>query len=338
MTDCFFSIIIPVYNTEKYLNKAISSIAKQTFPKDKVELVIVNDASPNTDMCNKIIERWKEKLNINYIVLLENSGTHFARKTGVLAAKGKYLLHLDSDDFLERIALTALYNDIEKNGDVDYIEFNAYHVRYGFAKFREYNYKKLDKKGVFALITFQTNMCIWNKCFSTSFVKPIYQNMTDAYIVFGDDQYQLSLIEHYAKNRRLLPKSLYNYVKGVGICTVRNYNQKQIRMFILSYWNMNEELFAFFKKEGCPSYLPYIEECTQGSYVWILENSKETDDFISVASEILTKESLNRIFCDYIKKTKPTLDKLKKRDWFFSFFEKVFRNIRRQFRLNNGVN
>ncbi|MGP1439979.1 MAG: glycosyltransferase family 2 protein [Treponema sp.] len=329
MSDFFFSIIVPVYNTEKYLNRALFSIAKQTFPMEKIEVIVVNDASPNGSMCSDIVEEWKKRVNITYIQLQENRGTHFARKTGALASKGKYLLHLDSDDFFEKVALSALYQDIEKNGDVDYIEFNSYQIQYGFIKLKEYNYKILDKKGAFELVSFQTNMCIWNKCFSSSFAKSVYKDMTDSYIVFGDDQYQLTIIEYYAKNRRLLSKPLYNYVKGIGIATLKNYNAKQIRTFVLSYFNMNKELCDFFKKEGCPSYLPYIEGCTQGSYVWILENSKEVDDFISVASKILSQDSLYKVLIDYAKKTKPLLNEAKKRQTRFSVLKKITKYIKR---------
>ena len=102
MNDFSFSIIVPVYNTEKYLNRVLSSIAKQTFPIEKIEVVIVNDASPNRNECNNIVENWKERLCIQYIALQENKGTHFARKTCVLASNGKCFLHMDSDDFFEK--------------------------------------------------------------------------------------------------------------------------------------------------------------------------------------------------------------------------------------------
>lgn len=329
VSDFFFSIIVPVYNTEKYLSRALFSIAKQTFPMEKIEVIVVNDASPNGSMCSDIVEEWKKRVNITYIQLQENRGTHFAKKTGVLASNGKYLLYLDSDDFFEKTALLTLYQDIEKNGDVDYIEFNLYQIRYGFLKLRDTNYKKLGKKGAFELLTFQANMCLVNKCFSSFLLKPIYKNMTDAYIVFGDDQYQLAIIEYYAKNRRLLTEYLYNYVKGIGITSFKNYNERQIKTFVLSYFNMNKELCDFFTREGCLSYLSHIEGCTQGSYVWILENSKEVDDFISVASKILSQDSLYKVLIDYAKKTKPLLNEAKKRQTRFSFLKKITKYIKR---------
>lgn len=89
MNDLSFLIIVPVYNTEKYLNRILSSIAKQTFPIEKIEVVIVNDASPNRNECNNIVENWKERLCIQYIALQENKGTHFAKKNWCARLKWK---------------------------------------------------------------------------------------------------------------------------------------------------------------------------------------------------------------------------------------------------------
>ncbi|MGP1415648.1 MAG: glycosyltransferase family 2 protein [Treponema sp.] len=338
MNDFFFSIIIPVYNTEKYLNRALLSITKQKFPMEKVEVVIVNDASPNKAVCNDIVENWKERLNIEYIQLEENRGTHFARKTGALASKGKYLLHVDPDDTLKKVALSALYQDIEKNGDADYIEYNIDQVRYGFLKLRYCNYKELGNKGVLEVLSFKTSVSLVDKCFSSSFIKPLYENMTDSYIVYAEDQYQIAIIEYYAKNRRLLPKILYNYTYGIGICGLKSYSKEQIRIFVLSYLHVKDALLTFFKKVGELSYLPIIEQRYGfDAYVSILRNTQDMDNFVSIVSEVLNPEELNRVFIDYIKEIKPVFEKLKRQNWLFSFFEKIFRNLKEQIKLNNGV-
>ena len=55
--SCFFSIIIPVYNTEQYLPRALDSILNQDFDIDKIEVIVVNDRSPKTMQCDEIVER-----------------------------------------------------------------------------------------------------------------------------------------------------------------------------------------------------------------------------------------------------------------------------------------
>ena len=338
MSDFFFSIIIPVYNTEKYLNRALLSIAKQTFPLERVEVVIVNDASPNGSECSDIAKEWKEKLNIEYIDLEKNSGTYVARKTGVSASKGKYILNLDPDDTFKKNLLSALCQDIEKNGDADYIEYNIDQILFGFLRLKYFNYKTLEKKGVFEVLSGKASVSLVNKCFSSSFLKPVYQKMENTYIVYTEDRYPIAIIEYYAKTRRLLAKTLYSYTHGVGVCSLRNYTKNQIKIFILSYWNLKNALSNFFKNEEELSYLPIIEEkYGLNPYILTLKNSQNVDDFISVASEVLSQELINQILIGYIKETKPVFEKLKRRNWLSSFFEKLFRNLKEQINLIRGI-
>ena len=79
------SIIVPVYNTEKYLRRCLDSLVNQTF--NDIEIIIVNDCSQGN--CKEIIEEYKEKDNrIKYIEHSENKGTLIARKTGSIEAEG----------------------------------------------------------------------------------------------------------------------------------------------------------------------------------------------------------------------------------------------------------
>ena len=88
-----FSIIVPVYNTEKYLKRCLDSIKSQSF-KD-YEVIIVNDGS--TDNSSDIISKYPYK-----IINQENLGLSRARNNGVKEASGDYLIFLDSDDYIEK--------------------------------------------------------------------------------------------------------------------------------------------------------------------------------------------------------------------------------------------
>lgn len=96
------SIIVPVYNSEKYIKETIESIKKQTYKN--WELILVDDKS--TDKSIKLIEEFKEE-RIKLLKLERNSGAAVARNTGIEIAKGRYITFLDSDDFWE-------YNKLEK--------------------------------------------------------------------------------------------------------------------------------------------------------------------------------------------------------------------------------
>lgn len=103
------SVIIPVYNTEKYISFAIESVLKQTL--DSIELIVINDGSK--DNSKAIIEKYKADNVI--IINKENEGSGIARNIGIDNAKGKYVFFLDSDDYLDKNALETMYNIAEQN-------------------------------------------------------------------------------------------------------------------------------------------------------------------------------------------------------------------------------
>lgn len=109
--DIKISLIIPVYNVEKYLSEMLDSIYNQNF--SEFEVIIVNDGS--TDKSEEIILEYCKKYN-NIIYLKQNNlGVSEARNLAIKKIQGKYCLFLDSDDYMEKNMLEKLYNKIEKN-------------------------------------------------------------------------------------------------------------------------------------------------------------------------------------------------------------------------------
>lgn len=104
-----YSIIIPVYNVEKYIEKCIDSVMNQTF-KD-YEVIVVNDGTKD-----KSIELIKDK-NLK-IINQKNKGLSAARNTGVKHAKGDYIIFLDSDDYIEKNLLMEINKSLANNPDV----------------------------------------------------------------------------------------------------------------------------------------------------------------------------------------------------------------------------
>ena len=91
------SIIVPIYNSEKYMNKCIESILNQTLTE--IEIILVNDGS--TDNSGKIIDNYAKKDNRIKVIHQQNSGPSVARNKGISTAKGKYIGFVDSDDYIE---------------------------------------------------------------------------------------------------------------------------------------------------------------------------------------------------------------------------------------------
>lgn len=104
------SIIIPVYNTQLYLEDCLKSVIEQTF--NDWEALVVNDGS--TDDSAQIIKQWIQKDSRLKFITQPNRGLSEARNTGLKYATGKYIFFLDSDDFLHPDALSVLYQAAEK--------------------------------------------------------------------------------------------------------------------------------------------------------------------------------------------------------------------------------
>lgn len=112
MRQVFFSVIIPIYNAEKYLKRAVGSIINQTFPH--VEIILVDDGSTDTSL--KIcVELKKQDKRINIIHLEKNGGPGQARNMGIKKARGEYILFVDADDFVDANLLQQVQSCISEN-------------------------------------------------------------------------------------------------------------------------------------------------------------------------------------------------------------------------------
>ncbi len=122
MTD--ISIIVPVYNAEKYLKKCLDSLVNQT--KKELEFILINDGS--TDKSEEIIKTYKDK-RIKYFKN-KNQGIGKTRNFGIEKSSGKYIMFLDSDDYFSNDACEILYKEAEKE-KADLIVFDYYRVEKG---------------------------------------------------------------------------------------------------------------------------------------------------------------------------------------------------------------
>lgn len=115
------SIIVPIYNVEKYLERCILSIIKQTY--QNIEIILVNDGS--TDSSIEICKKYS-KLDPRILLIdKENGGLSDARNVGLQVAKGDYVLFVDSDDYIELDSCEKFVGTIKKYDGVDLITSNA---------------------------------------------------------------------------------------------------------------------------------------------------------------------------------------------------------------------
>lgn len=139
MTKVFLSIIVPAYNVEKYLNKCINSILSQD--TDDYEVIIVNDCS--TDSTLEIAKSFCDK-KISIINKKTNTGLSDTRNTGLKYAKGKYIMFVDSDDYLSKNSLKKIIDFTDKyNPDIVYMKYNL--VRNEVVERKEHFFSESNK-------------------------------------------------------------------------------------------------------------------------------------------------------------------------------------------------
>jgi len=119
MKSPFFSLIVPVYNVEKYLKQCLNSVLSQSF-KD-YELIVVNDGS--TDNGGAICDEYENMDSRVRVIHQKNGGLSAARNTGIKIAKGKYLWFVDSDDYIKEDSLGKLHKSLSKE-EVDVLGFS----------------------------------------------------------------------------------------------------------------------------------------------------------------------------------------------------------------------
>lgn len=135
------SVVIPSYNYADYVEEAVESVLSQTY--DSIELIIINDGS--TDNTADVIERFASRATI---INQENKGIIATRNLGVSLAKGKYIIQLDADDYLDKKYIEKCVRVAEKGADIVYtqvrhfgrVEFDSKYIEYDLEKLKHDNY------------------------------------------------------------------------------------------------------------------------------------------------------------------------------------------------------
>ena len=230
-----FSIIVPVYNTEKYLKRCLDSIKSQSF-KD-YEVIIVNDGS--TDNSSDIISKYPYK-----IINQENQGLSMARNNGVKEALGEYLIFLDSDDYIEKDLLKEIAASSLNQPDL--IRFQTKEV-YDTGEIKDYKETPFTNKSgeeAFKLISkyhFVENA--WAYAIKKDYyLKEKYSFKKGAY---HEDFGLLPLIIIKAKVVNSIAYLGYNYYQRTGsIMNSNDYNKtkKKVKDFYDHYLYLKEEI------------------------------------------------------------------------------------------------
>ena len=213
------SIIVPIYNTAKFLSQCIDSILNQSY-KD-IEVILVNDASPDNSLsiCESYSKRDTRIIIINKKL---NEGLEKARYSGVQIAKGKYIMHVDSDDWLENPEILSIMNQKAEETNADYVEMGMQRVmdRHKWIKSKGISpitgliqAPELFDKYYISFFGFNIlSINIWGKLYRKSTLDKA--NITPSGICMGEDLvFNLRLFPHL-KSIYILDTIGYNYRFG----------------------------------------------------------------------------------------------------------------------------
>lgn len=221
------SIIIPVYNVEKYIRRCIDSVLNQTYKN--IEIILIDDGSP--DSCPDICNKYAKENNIIKVIHKKNGGLSDARNAGIDIAKGKYVTFIDSDDYVEQNYVEVLYTSLKKT-HAD-ISIGSHVVRYETGKIidKSINDEYLDTpKNILDKILYDENVDLsaWAKLYKTK----LFDN-----IRFPKDR----LYEDAATTYKLIDKCnkivvcsqpIYNYMIRKNSITNNSFSIKKMDLII----------------------------------------------------------------------------------------------------------
>ena len=240
-----FSILIPVYNVEKYLHECIDSVLKQDY--NNKEIILVDDGS--TDNSGLICDEYASEYGFIKVFHQENAGQYQARKKALEYATGDFCIYLDSDDFWEDTLLNevagVIYEtqcdvvlfdrrDIYKNKEVE-IKLNLENGRVFEKKEKETLYQVFIETSKLANL-----VC---KAFKRELAATCNNNNLFEGVCYGEDAYESISLLIKAEKTVYLSKCLYNYRRNVGV--TRQMHPEYIEKITYT----NTKIWELFKKE-----------------------------------------------------------------------------------------
>ncbi len=211
MDDIKVSVIVPIFNVEAYIERCVVSLMEQTL--SDVEYIFVDDASPDTsvNILQEVLKRYPARQsNVKIISHEENRGLSAARNSGLSIARGEYIYHCDSDDYVKFNMLELLYNKAkERDAEIVWCDFTMdYGDRIEYCKIFELNTD--DKKQLIKnYLSYGWNV-VWNMIAKRS----IYtRNSIKCYdgLNFTEDFGLTARLVFYANNFAYIPQALYIY-------------------------------------------------------------------------------------------------------------------------------
>lgn len=245
------SIIVPVYNVEKYLDRCVKSLLNQTL-KD-IEIIMVDDGSP--DNCPAMCDEYARQDERIKVVHKQNAGLGYARNSGLEIATGEYVAFVDSDDYVELDMYEKLYHAV-KTYQVGMVLCGFHRDKQGVRTNGLVANMPQKEKVIDAHMDYITNIvgqlpsvyygmfygyAVWNILFSNDVIMKYKIRFKSERVYLSEDI--LFQIEYASKIQKVLlyPAPLYNYCLNSGSLTT-NYDPKRYDKAVVLYGKLKDEL------------------------------------------------------------------------------------------------
>lgn len=256
MENKLVSVIVPVYNVEKFLGRCISSIVSQTY--SNLEIILVDDGSK--DCSPRMCDAWAQKDARIRVIHKENAGAGMARNTGLACAAGDYICFLDSDDYLAADAVEKALGNAKMTG-ADLVVFGMQRVDAqgrmmecmipvgeklffsGEEVQREFLPDLIDGKHNAAKTR---NLCLsfWSGLFSAELIRRAQWQIVSERAFFSEDSYSLLQLYRHVRAVSILPEVLYYYQVSMDSLShvYRDDQYARIRKFYMDCHAMADSL------------------------------------------------------------------------------------------------
>lgn len=243
-----YSVLMPVYNCEKYLAECLDSVLAQTY--SDFEVVAVDDGS--TDSSGKICDEYAKKDERVKVIHKQNEGVFRARKTAFENSSGEYILSVDSDDAIESYLIEAIDKEITENG-FDLVFFGFDHF-FDDVTQREPRrvldedcvFEADEKKELYLLLLRRIINSLWIKCCPRKSYAGGFECDEFLSLSHGEDWFHSAKIIHATTRAKYINKVMYHY-RNINEGLAMSYDEQSL---MLGY-KTSREVLKMMEEDGC---------------------------------------------------------------------------------------
>ena len=223
MNNEMVSVIIPIYNTQKYLKRCMDSVIEQTY--QNIEIILIDDGSSDNSL--EICKKYQENDKRVYIISGKNCGVSHARNLGIDKAKGKYLYFVDSDDYLEKEAIEKMLIEYKmRNNQLVIAGYKE--IENNLVKEKNWGKQEITNERAKELVLHENGVggYLWNKLFVASLIKKNDIKFQEDISVWEDVLFVMQYLNQ-CDNVIIINDCIYAYCRREGSAVEHSlYNNK----------------------------------------------------------------------------------------------------------------